>query len=210
MGEGRQRWRTLHHSGPAGDGCVPPQPEALESYALKSSRQGPRYRPRRWRKNRDRKSPVDQEQAGSHMRSTGRSACREATSPDWEPVMKIAAAIVTDHGGRTCHAAIVARELGSARGRRDRKFRPESKDGYDGHGVLRGWRHRSRLRWELPFEVERIAGRQAEIGHDRHHGQSRQSGNRLSRPRWRRTTGSASPGWNYHQPAYRRAPDGAG
>ncbi|BBC03021.1 MULTISPECIES: phosphoenolpyruvate synthase [Bradyrhizobium] len=35
-----------------------------------------------------------------------------ATSPDWEPVMKTAAAIVTDHGGRTCHAAIIARELG--------------------------------------------------------------------------------------------------
>jgi pyruvate,water dikinase len=36
----------------------------------------------------------------------------ETTTPDWEPVMKIAAAIVTAHGGRTCHAAIVARELG--------------------------------------------------------------------------------------------------
>jgi pyruvate,water dikinase len=36
----------------------------------------------------------------------------EATSPDWEPVMKTAGAIVTSHGGRTCHAAIVARELG--------------------------------------------------------------------------------------------------
>lgn len=36
----------------------------------------------------------------------------ETTSPDWEPVMKGAAAIVTDRGGRTCHAAIVARELG--------------------------------------------------------------------------------------------------
>jgi pyruvate,water dikinase len=35
-----------------------------------------------------------------------------ATSPDWEPIMKTAAAIVTDHGGRTCHAAIIARELG--------------------------------------------------------------------------------------------------
>jgi len=34
------------------------------------------------------------------------------TDPDWEPVMKKAAAIVTDHGGRTCHAAIVSRELG--------------------------------------------------------------------------------------------------
>jgi pyruvate,water dikinase len=36
------------------------------------------------------------------------------TSPDWEPVMKKAAAIVTDRGGRTCHAAIVAREHGIA------------------------------------------------------------------------------------------------
>jgi pyruvate,water dikinase len=36
----------------------------------------------------------------------------QSTSPDWEPVMKIAAAIVTERGGRTCHAAIVARELG--------------------------------------------------------------------------------------------------
>ncbi len=36
----------------------------------------------------------------------------DMTDPDWEPVMKIAAAIVTNRGGRTCHAAIVARELG--------------------------------------------------------------------------------------------------
>jgi pyruvate,water dikinase len=34
------------------------------------------------------------------------------TSPDWEPVMKIASAIITQSGGRTCHAAIVSRELG--------------------------------------------------------------------------------------------------
>jgi pyruvate,water dikinase len=34
------------------------------------------------------------------------------TDPDWEPIMKIAAAIVTDKGGRTCHAAIISRELG--------------------------------------------------------------------------------------------------
>ena len=36
----------------------------------------------------------------------------DTTTPDWEPVMKTAAAIVTSRGGRTCHAAIVARELG--------------------------------------------------------------------------------------------------
>ena len=36
----------------------------------------------------------------------------QMTDPDWEPVMKRASAIVTDRGGRTCHAAIIARELG--------------------------------------------------------------------------------------------------
>ncbi len=36
----------------------------------------------------------------------------DMTDPDWEPIMKKAAAIVTNRGGRTCHAAIVARELG--------------------------------------------------------------------------------------------------
>ncbi|MFZ5428236.1 MAG: phosphoenolpyruvate synthase [Thermodesulfobacteriota bacterium] len=36
----------------------------------------------------------------------------DMTDPDWEPIMKIASAIVTNRGGRTCHAAIVSRELG--------------------------------------------------------------------------------------------------
>ncbi|MBM3200254.1 phosphoenolpyruvate synthase [Candidatus Woesearchaeota archaeon] len=36
----------------------------------------------------------------------------DMTSPDWEPVMKIASAIVTNRGGRTCHAAIISREFG--------------------------------------------------------------------------------------------------
>ncbi len=38
----------------------------------------------------------------------------DMTDPDWEPVMKRAAAIITNRGGRTCHAAIIARELGVA------------------------------------------------------------------------------------------------
>jgi pyruvate, water dikinase len=36
----------------------------------------------------------------------------DTTTPDWEPIMKTAAAIVTNRGGRTCHASIIARELG--------------------------------------------------------------------------------------------------
>lgn len=36
----------------------------------------------------------------------------DITDPDWEPIMKLASAIITNRGGRTCHAAIIARELG--------------------------------------------------------------------------------------------------
>lgn len=42
----------------------------------------------------------------------GEVLATDMTDPDWEPIMKIASAIVTDKGGRTCHAAIVSRELG--------------------------------------------------------------------------------------------------
>ena len=43
---------------------------------------------------------------------TGEVLITEKTDPDWEPIMKIASAIVTNKGGRTAHAAIIARELG--------------------------------------------------------------------------------------------------
>jgi pyruvate,water dikinase len=48
---------------------------------------------------------IDQFQAGDVL-------VTERTDPDWEPIMKRASAIVTNAGGRTCHAAIIARELG--------------------------------------------------------------------------------------------------
>jgi len=50
----------------------------------------------------------------AHMNElqAGEILVTDITDPDWEPVMKIAGAIVTNRGGRTCHAAIVARELG--------------------------------------------------------------------------------------------------
>jgi pyruvate, water dikinase len=47
-----------------------------------------------------------------HRVQPGDVLIADMTDPDWEPVMKRAAAIVTDRGGRTCHAAIIARELG--------------------------------------------------------------------------------------------------
>lgn len=47
-----------------------------------------------------------------HRVEPGDILISDMTDPDWEPVMKRAAAIVTNRGGRTCHAAIIARELG--------------------------------------------------------------------------------------------------
>ncbi len=50
--------------------------------------------------------------ADMHRVQPGDVLVTDMTDPNWEPVMKRAAAIVTDRGGRTCHAAIIARELG--------------------------------------------------------------------------------------------------
>jgi pyruvate,water dikinase len=47
-----------------------------------------------------------------HEFGEGEVLIADMTDPDWEPIMKRAAAIVTNRGGRTCHAAIIARELG--------------------------------------------------------------------------------------------------
>ncbi len=47
-----------------------------------------------------------------HKFKPGQVLVTDMTDPDWEPIMKIAGAIVTDKGGRTCHAAIISREMG--------------------------------------------------------------------------------------------------
>lgn len=47
-----------------------------------------------------------------HDFKEGEVLVTDMTDPDWEPIMKIAGAIVTNRGGRTCHAAIISRELG--------------------------------------------------------------------------------------------------
>jgi pyruvate,water dikinase len=50
--------------------------------------------------------------AEMHLFNPSEVLVADMTDPDWEPIMKRAAAIVTNRGGRTCHAAIIARELG--------------------------------------------------------------------------------------------------
>ncbi len=55
---------------------------------------------------------LDKRVIEGHEFGTGDVLVTDMTDPDWEPVMKKASAIVTNKGGRTCHAAILARELG--------------------------------------------------------------------------------------------------
>jgi pyruvate, water dikinase len=50
--------------------------------------------------------------ADMHLFSPAEVLVADMTDPDWEPIMKRASAIITNRGGRTCHAAIIARELG--------------------------------------------------------------------------------------------------
>lgn len=50
--------------------------------------------------------------SGIHKFKKGEVLVTGMTDPDWEPIMKIASAIVTNRGGRTCHAAIISREMG--------------------------------------------------------------------------------------------------
>ncbi|MCK4475688.1 MAG: phosphoenolpyruvate synthase [Methanophagales archaeon] len=47
-----------------------------------------------------------------HKFKPGQVLVTDMTDPDWEPIMKVAGAIITNRGGRTCHAAIISRELG--------------------------------------------------------------------------------------------------
>jgi pyruvate,water dikinase len=87
-------------------------PTALESYSLKGS--GPVLATGRAVGEKIAAGPVRVIDGPQRLADfqPGEVLVAQSTSPDWEPVMKIAAAIVTERGGRTCHAAIVARELG--------------------------------------------------------------------------------------------------
>lgn len=58
------------------------------------------------------KARVIKDVSGIDNFKKGEVLVTDMTDPDWEPIMKIASAIVTNRGGRTCHAAIISRELG--------------------------------------------------------------------------------------------------
>ncbi len=86
---------------------------ASRPYRIIGEGQEAGHRPERRRRHRHRPRLPDRErQARSSRFVDGSILVTSTTDPDWVPIMKRAAAIVTDHGGRTSHAAIVSRELG--------------------------------------------------------------------------------------------------
>ena len=133
------------------------KPEALESYLLKSTGKSVAVGRAVGEKIAAGKIRLIRSERELKTFQPGEVLVAPATSPDWEPVMKLASAIVTDHGGRTCHAAIIARELGVPAVVGTETFTRKAKTGMTvtvscaegdiGH-VYEG---------TLPFEVERIA-----------------------------------------------------
>jgi pyruvate,water dikinase len=88
------------------------RPDVLETYRL--TEKGPLLAsgPSVGEKIGQGKARVIRDVQSLHEFNDGEVLVTDKTDPDWEPVLKKAAAVVTNRGGRTCHAAIVSRELG--------------------------------------------------------------------------------------------------
>ncbi len=117
----------------------------------------------------------------------------DMTDPDWEPVMKRAAAIVTNRGGRTCHAAIIARELGIPAVVGCGDATETIREGSRSHRVVRRRRHRLRVRRRAAVRAEEHRARRAAADSDQDHDERRQS----------RTARSTSPAFRIEASASR-------
>ena len=102
--------QAVHRAGSARDGRRP-RDGTLRRFVRRARRRA-RHRPRDRREDRRRPVRVHDVIEQMHQFQAGDVLVADMTDPDWEPIMKRASAIVTDRGGRTCHAAIIARELG--------------------------------------------------------------------------------------------------
>jgi pyruvate,water dikinase len=152
---------ALHPAGPARDGEEPAGQQAELRYKLKG--QGAVLAEGRAIGQKIGTGPVRLVHNISEMDKVqpGDVLVTDMTDPNWEPVMKRASAIVTNRGGRTCHAAIIARELGipAVVGCGDATARLKRR--HPGDGELRRGRHRPHLR--------RPAGNRSDRGAARRH-----------------------------------------
>jgi pyruvate,water dikinase len=115
VGQGRPHWGAVHRAGPARDRALAKARRGtkLETFRLKG-----KGRALVDRQERRLPASAPARPASSAPPTTctafkpGEVLIAEMTDPDWELVLRKAAAVVTDRGGRTCHAAIVSREMG--------------------------------------------------------------------------------------------------
>jgi phosphohistidine swiveling domain-containing protein len=133
----------------------------------------------------------------------------DMTDPDWEPVMKRASAIVTNRGGRTCHAAIIARELGvPAVVGTGNGIEPDPRR-RGGHRILRRGRYRHHLRRHARLRTQHRRPRRDARGAAQDHDERRQPRACLRlRPAAQRRRRPRPPGNDHRQP-HRRASQGA-
>ena len=112
VGQGRPGRQHPRAAGASRDGAL--AQEARRGGALPPRRKGKLLASGRAIGHKIGAGPVKIVRDASKMASVkkGDVLVTDMTDPNWEPVMKLAAAIVTNRGGRTCHAAIIARELG--------------------------------------------------------------------------------------------------
>jgi pyruvate,water dikinase len=112
VGQGRHRRQALHPAGAPRDREEPGRRQAEHRYKLKGT--GTVLAEGRAIGQKIGTGPVRIVHNISEMDKVqpGDVLVTDMTDPNWEPVMKRASAIVTNRGGRTCHAAIIARELG--------------------------------------------------------------------------------------------------
>ena len=145
-------------------------PDILE-LSRAATRVGAGTRTEYWRKIRH--GPVRLITDVQHLQTfqDGEVLVTDKTDPDWEPIMKKAAAIITNRGGRTCHA-IVSRELGASRGGHRTRHRPPVRRA-GGDGLRAEGETGVVYDGALPFTVERVvlqdvpcpSTRCAECGH---------------------------------------------
>ena len=160
MGEGRPDGRALHRPGAARDrplGASRGRPSRRSIVSTGTPESAARHRSGGRREDRA-PAVCASSVTCTRWRRSRPAKCwsREKTDPDWEPVMRRVAAIVTDQGGRTAHAAIVSREFGlpCIVGTTARDLAPDRRRG--GDRVLRRGGEGHVYDGTLPFTVDRL------------------------------------------------------